>query len=134
MAYLGEDAKTASTKVIMEDLKSHNIGAGLVAVSLTARWPLPTIPTACSAVGSPTIVNSTSHHTMRSCNITKLNNHERRGLARQPKLDAAATLQSAIRVVGIDDWRRRRATSYGTITVDLECRSIIDILDDRHRG
>ena len=32
MAYLGEDVKAASAKVIMEDLKPHDIGAGLVAV------------------------------------------------------------------------------------------------------
>lgn len=32
MAYLGEDLKTASDKVIHEDLKRHNAGAGLVAI------------------------------------------------------------------------------------------------------
>ncbi|ESW63719.1 hypothetical protein X772_36265 [Mesorhizobium sp. LSJC280B00] len=34
-------------------------------------------------------------------------------------------------MVGIDDWSWRRATSYGTIVVDLERRSVVDILDDR---
>jgi glycosyltransferase involved in cell wall biosynthesis len=34
-------------------------------------------------------------------------------------------------LVGIDDWSWRRATRYGTIVVDLERRSVIDILDDR---
>jgi transposase len=48
------------------------------------------------------------------------------------KRDAAAAQRSSeIRVVGIDDWSWRRATSYGTIVVDLERRSVIDILDDR---
>ena len=37
-------------------------------------------------------------------------------------------------MVGIDDWSWRRATSYGTITVDLERRSVVDILDDRNVG
>jgi transposase len=53
-------------------------------------------------------------------------------ILRQLKRDAAgAQRNSEIRVVGIDDWSWRRATSYGTIMVDLERRSVIDILDDR---
>jgi len=53
-------------------------------------------------------------------------------ILRQLKRDAAgAQRNSEIRVVGIDDWSWRRATSYGTIVVDLERRSVIDILDDR---
>lgn len=53
-------------------------------------------------------------------------------ILRQLKRDAAvAQRNSKIRVVGIDDWSWRRATSYGTIMVDLERRSVIDILDDR---
>jgi transposase len=50
----------------------------------------------------------------------------------QLKRDAAgAQPNHEIRVVGIDDWSWRRATSYGTIMVDLERRSVVDILDDR---
>ena len=41
MAYLGEDVKAASTKVIMEDLKPHNIGAGLVAVGADGSVAAP---------------------------------------------------------------------------------------------
>ncbi|WP_245430195.1 MULTISPECIES: ISL3 family transposase [Mesorhizobium] len=53
-------------------------------------------------------------------------------ILRQLKRDAAsAQRNSDIRVVGIDDWSWRRATSYGTIMVDLERRSVVDILDDR---
>jgi transposase len=53
-------------------------------------------------------------------------------ILRQLKRDAAAAQRSSeIRVVGIDDRSWRRATSYGTIMVDLERRSVIDILDDR---
>lgn len=52
-------------------------------------------------------------------------------ILRQLKRDAAgAQRNSEIRVVGIDDWSWR-ATSYGTIMVDLERRSVIDVLDDR---
>lgn len=53
-------------------------------------------------------------------------------ILRQLKRDAAVTYcTSETRVVGIDDWSWRRATRYGTIMVDLERRSVIDILDDR---
>ncbi|RUU07791.1 transposase, partial [Mesorhizobium sp. M6A.T.Ca.TU.002.02.2.1] len=54
-------------------------------------------------------------------------------ILRQLKRDAAVThCTSEIRVVGIDDWSWRRATRYGTIMVDLERRSVVDILDDRN--
>jgi len=53
-------------------------------------------------------------------------------ILRQLKRDAAvAHHASEIRVVGIDAWSWRRATRYGTIVVDLERRSVVDILDDR---
>jgi transposase len=53
-------------------------------------------------------------------------------ILRQLKRDAAvARRNSTIRILGIDDWSWRRATSYGTIMVDLERRSVVDILDDR---
>lgn len=54
-------------------------------------------------------------------------------ILRQLKRDAAIAHRSntEVRVVGIDDWSWRRATSYGTIMVDLERRSVVDILDDR---
>ncbi len=35
------------------------------------------------------------------------------------------------RVVGLDDWAKRKGHSYGTIVVDLETREPIDLLDDR---
>jgi len=53
-------------------------------------------------------------------------------ILRQVKGDATAARRSSeLRVVGIDDWSWRRATSYGTIIVDLERRSVVDILEDR---
>jgi len=39
--------------------------------------------------------------------------------------------QSSLRVVGIDDWAWRKGQSYGTILVDLERRTVIDLLPDR---
>jgi beta-aspartyl-peptidase (threonine type) len=41
MAYLGEDLATATHKVVMEDLHSHGIGAGLVAIDGTGRVVVP---------------------------------------------------------------------------------------------
>lgn len=35
------------------------------------------------------------------------------------------------RIIGIDDWAKRKGQSYGTIIVDLERRCVIDLLPDR---
>jgi hypothetical protein len=32
-------------------------------------------------------------------------------------------------VVGLDEWAKRKGLNYGTIVVDLECRTVIDVLD-----
>ena len=37
----------------------------------------------------------------------------------------------APRIVGVDDWAKRKGHTYGTIVVDLETREPIDLLDDR---
>ena len=52
-------------------------------------------------------------------------------ILRQIKRRASVSIQDAVRVVGIDDWSWRRSTRYGTIMVDLERRSVVDVLDDR---
>jgi len=45
---------------------------------------------------------------------------------------SAALPASAIpRVLGVDDWAKRKGQTYGTILVDLEKRRIVDILSDR---
>lgn len=36
-----------------------------------------------------------------------------------------------VRIPGIDDWSWRRSSHYGTIMVDLEIRSVVDVLNDR---
>jgi transposase len=36
-----------------------------------------------------------------------------------------------LRVVGIDDWSWRKGFRFGTIMVDLERRTVVDVLDDR---
>ncbi len=36
-----------------------------------------------------------------------------------------------VRILGIDDWAKKRGQSYGTILVDLENRRVIDLLPDR---
>ena len=35
------------------------------------------------------------------------------------------------RIIGIDDWSWRKSWRYGTIIVDLERRTVMDILEDR---
>ncbi len=35
------------------------------------------------------------------------------------------------RVIGVDDWAKRKGHSYGTIVVDLEQRRVVDLLPDR---
>jgi len=35
------------------------------------------------------------------------------------------------RVLGVDDWAKRKGQSYGTILVDLEKQVVVDLLDDR---
>ena len=39
--------------------------------------------------------------------------------------------QPAPRVVGVDDWAKRKGSSYGTIIVDLERHRVVDLLPDR---
>ncbi|WP_457852904.1 ISL3 family transposase, partial [Sinorhizobium medicae] len=52
-------------------------------------------------------------------------------ILRQLKRDAAlVSCDATIRVVGIDDWSWRRSWRYGTMIVDLERRSVVDILED----
>jgi len=47
---------------------------------------------------------------------------------------ATAGAAPAATVIGIDDFAWRRGHSYGSIVVDLERRTVIDILPDRQRG
>jgi len=53
-------------------------------------------------------------------------------ILRQLKRETPSAAQiSVVRILGIDDWSWRRSSRYGTIMVDLEKRSVVDILDDR---
>ena len=52
-------------------------------------------------------------------------------ILRHLKRHAAAVPHGLIRVAGIDDWSWRRGTRYGTVVVDLERRTVVDVLPDR---
>jgi transposase len=38
---------------------------------------------------------------------------------------------TAPRVIGLDDWAKRKGQTYGTIICDLETRTVVDLLPDR---
>ena len=38
---------------------------------------------------------------------------------------------STPRVLGVDDWAKRKGQSYGTILVDLKKHEVVDLLEDR---
>jgi hypothetical protein len=55
-------------------------------------------------------------------------------IVRWLKTRARAAITSA-QVVGIDEWAKRKGLSFGTIVVDLEHRTVMDVLGDtHHRG
>lgn len=44
---------------------------------------------------------------------------------------AAEPRRATPRVLGVDDWAKRKGQSYGTILVDLEKHEVVDLLEDR---
>ena len=97
----------------------------------------------------PGIVDPRSRQTRRAAGILRLLGH---GVGGRPGERLAARLgfagsrttilrhllhhqglpdHSAPRVVGLDEWASKKGLHYGTIAVDLERRTVIDILPDR---
>jgi transposase len=48
-------------------------------------------------------------------------------IRRAPRCDA----EEGVRVLGVDDWAKKKGRSYGTILVDLEKHKVVDLLPDR---
>lgn len=46
-------------------------------------------------------------------------------------LQASRDNAPPLRIIGVDDWSWRKSQNYGTIIVDLERRTVVDILEDR---
>lgn len=45
--------------------------------------------------------------------------------------EAAEPARATPRILGVDDWAKRKGQSYGTILVDLEKHEVVDLLEDR---
>lgn len=98
----------------------------------------------------PSIAPPYAHRTSRMAEIVGLVGHSMGGrpaeallhrlgmpisdntILRQLKRNAPSSAQDGdVRILGIDDWSWRRSSHYGTIMVDLERRSVVDVLDGR---
>lgn len=98
----------------------------------------------------PGIVAPSAQRTVRVCGLVRLIGHSAGGRPAErlmerfgmPVSDTTILRQltssprdrpakTSLRVVGIDDWAWRKGYRYGTILVDLERRTVVDLLPDR---
>lgn len=132
----------------LQDFPAH--GDGVTVELRVCRWRCidATCPRRTFSDHIPSIAPPFACRTSRVAQIVRLLGHATGGrpaerllhrlgigvsddtVLRQLKRDARDSDQPP-KVIGIDDWSWRKSQNYGTIIVDLERRTVVDILEDR---
>src|SRR5260370_1204171 len=122
-----------------------------VSLSAVCRSPFPSPPTRIFTERLPGLVQSYARMTARLIALvqalglgaggqlgTRL--ADRSAIATTPSallrhlMQLPPPVARAVRVLGVDDWSWKKGRRYGTILVDLQRHTIIDLLQDRERS